>query len=1215
MSSKSRHPRSRSPRSSVSSASTDSTRSPNSSHGGAPPGILDYDFRQSPPGLGICDVDASEQHQDRLRGNSSEFRRVSHTGGFLLDETTPIVNRNAEQNRALPSSKINKGKEVGGKSQRSSMPGGHVTPEHKRISTGKSHLAFELSSTPHHNEHQHGDSPTDAPTASINARRSSVDGASARTSSGGLDVDATQIIRLALSLGENRRRQISLGHTVATDGASFLIPRTHYTVSHLTGPVAERAVHSRSPTPALKQHGSPKPPSPRPKGDYPHASWLGPASNVKSPVVPIGELNSVNDVALVPSSATQGRVAKAKHYFELASLNRHLQQQLPPLPSPRTSRPRTAINGRNESSEPEMRLGRAFNPLQYIRNRRTRALSHRMLDSEAAGWDDVEKVREWLSRLEEARRAQAGEAATPFMPRWHIPNSPTQNGAAVGEPQVAKSQAIPRASRSRLNWSVMPWDMLADTYWTEQDDHKWLIEDRKGRRVFGSKPSSAQKVSGYSKGEATSIQRREGALQLVAIEPSHAREEHVSDVAALRGRHLLRAQRSILSAGENSSSQDRKRKWPRPLIRSRSSSSSEASKSGSTPPQKCLRPRLNSQDQQDSMILEKQVNKILATQESANGLNGFESTVIDSIEDASKSPLAPSPVIASRKNNANGDAADSPEAALRTPPRGQIPAHGNSFHRSQSSLESAFSTVPNSPDSRLSIPSIAINLSPPKGRKLSKILASNALHRLSILDQRANLTSSEDPEDAQAQAQLDGSLDDRGRGKDASNSDRLLSPKSAERASRLRRRRSESRSLRSKKMSGDALNRAKGAAMPSRIVDFVSNPVHRVGDLMRRKEAIEQASRPSESHSQRAESLESSTDGREMVHMPSRNDVPSSGGHNATAPSAGHKYHFSNLPTFKATSQADFGGRTTSRERVAEESQRRVSEDSGRFNRFRRFGSMDADAYTSSSRSPSARPSVKSSHEESKDSHTTDRGPRSRRFAIVGSSPDPQGFTHAVTGSHNPNTLTFSPEDGPGMADLKVWSKLQSSPDHVAGGDVARLKALMLVAGVLSGAAVDVSANVNDQSREPALPLRSSFQIAEAEAPHVRETNEAVRDAADRLSNQTMNDLHEQIRELDSRISSTLTQQVRQLVDDADMLGARLGTSCTLEVKRLNDRIDQIMRRRRRRLRWLRRTGYLALEWTLLATMWWVWLVVVIFRLTRGLVRGVFHSVRWVLWL
>ena len=68
-------------------------------------------------------------------------------------------------------------------------------------------------------------------------------------------------------------------------------------------------------------------------------------------------------------------------------------------------------------------------------------------------------------------------------------------------------------------------------------------------------------------------------------------------------------------------------------------------------------------------------------------------------------------------------------------------------------------------------------------------------------------------------------------------------------------------------------------------------------------------------------------------------------------------------------------------------------------------------------------------------------------------------------------------------------------------------------------------------------------------------------------------------------------------------------------MKRINDKIERMIRGRKRRFRWLRRGGWVLVEWTLVGVMWYVWFLVVLCRIVLGIGKGLVGSVRWLLFL
>ncbi|OAX84978.1 hypothetical protein ACJ72_00632 [Emergomyces africanus] len=124
-----------------------------------------------------------------------------------------------------------------------------------------------------------------------------------------------------------------------------------------------------------------------------------------------------------------------------------------------------------------------------------------------------------------------------------------------------------------------------------------------------------------------------------------------------------------------------------------------------------------------------------------------------------------------------------------------------------------------------------------------------------------------------------------------------------------------------------------------------------------------------------------------------------------------------------------------------------------------------------------------------------------------------------------------------------------------------------------------------------------------------------VQRAMSKFSSSTSPALKSRLDDLDSLVTSTLSPRIRALTVEADKLTSELATTHTLALKQLNDSLDKGMRKRRRRFRWVSRFGFVMLEWVLVGAMWWMWLVVMIFKIFRGLWRGTVSGIRWILWL
>ena len=96
---------------------------------------------------------------------------------------------------------------------------------------------------------------------------------------------------------------------------------------------------------------------------------------------------------------------------------------------------------------------------------------------------------------------------------------------------------------------------------------------------------------------------------------------------------------------------------------------------------------------------------------------------------------------------------------------------------------------------------------------------------------------------------------------------------------------------------------------------------------------------------------------------------------------------------------------------------------------------------------------------------------------------------------------------------------------------------------------------------------------------------------------------------------STLTDRVRAASATADAMISDLSVIRRVPVRSLTDKVESLMRARRRRLRWVRRIVFVLLEWMLLGAMWWVWGVVMVVRIVWRVGKGVGAAVKWFFWL
>lgn len=258
---------------------------------------------------------------------------------------------------------------------------------------------------------------------------------------------------------------------------------------------------------------------------------------------------------------------------------------------------------------------------------------------------------------------------------------------------------------------------------------------------------------------------------------------------------------------------------------------------------------------------------------------------------------------------------------------------------------------------------------------------------------------------------------------------------------------------------------------------------------------------------------------------------------------------------------------------------------------------------------------------------------------------------NAVLSLSPPSARRFSMGTGRGCR----WSISEQSmaPDRVpiSKREIARLRAHMLSSGVV---AREISRRVNqpalldstdiksknnvptvlgnriswneitelapeDQRRELANRPISQAELfpitAHILGSYIQTSGQCWQSAAENFTTRTKTDLQQQIDTLRSRLALDLTSMTRGAADEADDASRDLVVGQRLKVKLVVDVIDKMLRRRRRRFRWVRRAGWLALEWLLVGFMWYVWFVVMIARIFLGIAKGAVRSVRWLLWL
>jgi hypothetical protein len=198
--------------------------------------------------------------------------------------------------------------------------------------------------------------------------------------------------------------------------------------------------------------------------------------------------------------------------------------------------------------------------------------------------------------------------------------------------------------------------------------------------------------------------------------------------------------------------------------------------------------------------------------------------------------------------------------------------------------------------------------------------------------------------------------------------------------------------------------------------------------------------------------------------------------------------------------------------------------------------------------------------------------------------------------------------------------------------EIARIRALLLSSGIkakeISRRAAelkDLRTDDDSQYKDVALLAREELKPVPKSQEHrlaariisedIQLSSQMWHTSADTFCNTTISELLDKIETLRSRVGDSLTPATRKAADEADEVSKDLVTSQTLQVKSINDAIAKMMRRRNRKFRWLRRGGWVLVEWALVGVMWWLWFMVVLARIVIGVGRGAVAGFRWLFWL
>lgn len=418
---------------------------------------------------------------DRQDGTQPKRHNSRNSGGFLLDS----VSRSSRIPRRLISRNQNdaKGKRV--------SDGLQLSVAKRRQTNNQDQLPSSLRSSPLANEvtRLHGvkqngtkekerdiDShDLDTPSRTDSVSTCGQNGTTFSSIKVGYDTDPAQIVNMALSLSEGRRRQASAKRYFSADQqgkriistASSMRPGNPPQFGTIRRTLPPQRQISQENTPIAKQSVI----DPKPNQDF-KVSQESPEEAALQ-----DEQYAMMDLDISPGTAI--RVQKAKQRFELAYEYRRLLSHLPPIRQP-------GSHARYPDSS------RIYNPLQYVRNRKLRIWEKTAINAESEGWHDVDKVRSWVDAVITSHPKTEHDPNESIRLPALYQQSNEEDGSdhdgfksQINPPNQRNSdQEIVKPRRPRSDWVTHPGDMLADAFWLEQGMNKAKIQDRDNNLIY-----------------------------------------------------------------------------------------------------------------------------------------------------------------------------------------------------------------------------------------------------------------------------------------------------------------------------------------------------------------------------------------------------------------------------------------------------------------------------------------------------------------------------------------------------------------------------------------------------------------------------------------------------------------------------------------------------------------------------------------------------------
>lgn len=976
-------------------------------------------------------------------------------------------------------------------------------------------------------------------------------------------LDPTQLVQMALSLSEGRRRHVS---------ANLQVPAAS---------TDKRRVRSSGAPVVHVSPGSPmgndllQPTSP---GD----------SGYRASTEDDASFMTGEDVTYEFSQATLHRAERARKFFELSSEYRRLLTALPPL------KPAASASSANSGAS-HKELGREYNPLQLLRNRKARHREQRPLDPPVEAYDNLPKVKSYIDEIEHEANDPTYRSTldTSLLPTFRRPS----RGQDDASNQIIRSHkrtdtAATRIIPSETGWSFGPAELLADAVWLLQPANRACIENRHGHRVFPHQPRSSfdSARSGRQSGESRPSMSRTNTWG------STIKSDDETDRGRIKSKFL--SLRHVDSSARKH------------LFRNRSRSSSISSATSARPSNRkkqFLGPG-DAPDLDNTGPLERQMKKLIEKESLGIEEDSPELISPDKWDRGHEQPngktsvsptLADSPSVNNHKRN---DSSKTDE-------------HGMQDDRARSSFDD--STAPSSPIVANHIPSFGMSLSPPTSRQ------SSPERRFGLFRSSRNASDDKVHRTDFATASL-ASLANSRHVSDNVNPSRSSIDSLRPPAPGIKRHRT------SNSITSTLLSPGRRMSKDVGVGRFFKGGI--IGDLVR-----SDSSRQNEKSRKKDQQIISDMSGSDAEteeqdenrprKMPpvNRSNSILVGATPKQKEKERQKLNNSNLPSFKPVNR--IAESDAEEDHIARQS--KLHREESRSSRFDRLAPprINLPRDNSPSVSPTRRtPISRNSSDGGNHSDQDMLGPlRKTRQpgAFEVNLPTTENTSPSRSRHSSPSKRHWS------ISDRHGTESQETEPTMVTSLDIARVRALYLSSGIKAHEIVHrvnsiadppsqffiTAAKTSNQGIHPVC-VKEEFTVA------ARMLHKTIKDQTTSLSKQLSSfrqnelpGLHDRLADLRIKVDEKFTPLVHSTADEADAFTVALTTQHTLAIKQVNDAIDNVLRRRRRKLIFLQKATFTVLEWIVLGLLWGVWFVVIIIRFFRGIFSGVVGGVKWMLWL